>query len=454
MSRNLTWAQKPFLELGRLAWPIAVSMIAQSVMTFVDTLMVGRLGPAALAGVALGGVAYFTLFVFAMGMLRSVKILVSQRTGAGRGELVTVLGAGLMVAIGVGVVEIEAAWLVAGQLGRVTATAEVASLGGAYLVVRGLGAPLGLCEAALKEYRYGRGDTKSPMRAMVAANILNVGLDLLFIFGLGWGVAGAAAASALSMGVAAAWLALAQRREGFGFGGGRWRASLRQVPAVWRLGWPVGLQMMLEVSAFATLTALFASMSDRDVAAHQIALQVLHLSFLPAFAIGEAASVMAGQAIGAAKHRLVVGVARRALVIAGLYTGLCALVLALFARNVAGLFTSDLGLIELTVKLLWVAAIFQVFDGMNIVARSVLRGIGDVRFPAVVAVVIAWGTTPPLAWWLHARFGLGALGGWMGICIEIVVGALILWRRVERRHWLPAARDQRRRLRQEAPSPA
>jgi len=216
----------------------------------------------------------------------------------------------------------------------------------------------------------------------------------------------------------------------------------------------VGLQMLLEVSAFAVLTALFASMSERDVAAHQIALQILHLSFLPAFAIGEAASVMAGQAIGAARHRLVVGVARRAIFVASLYTGLCAVIFAVLAHPLAGLFTNDFELVTLTVKLLWVAAIFQVFDGMNIVARSVLRGVGDVRFPAVVAVIIAWGTTPPLAWWLHARFGLGALGGWLGICLEITVGALILWHRVERRHWLPAARKQRRRLRLEAPAAA
>lgn len=452
MSRALTWSQRPFRELGRLAWPIAVSMVAQSVMTFVDTLMVGRLGPAALAGVALGGVAYFTLFVFAMGMLRSVKILVSQRMGAGRGALVTVLGAGIMVALGMGLVEIAATWLVAGQLYRVTATAEVAALGGSYLVVRGLGAPLGLCEAALKEYRYGRGDTKSPMRAMIAANVLNVGLDALFIFGFGWGVTGAAAASAISIASAAGWLALAQRPEGFGLR--RWRQSLEEVPAVWRLGWPVGTQMVLEVSAFATLTALFASMSDRDVAAHQIALQILHLSFLPAFAIGEAASVMAGQAIGAARHRLVVGVARRAAFVGSLYTGLCALVFGVFARPLAGLFTSDAELVTLTVKLLWVAAVFQVFDGVNIIARGVLRGIGDVRFPAVLGVIITWCTTPPLAWWLHARFELGALGGWLGISVEIIVGAFILWHRVERRHWLPAAREQRRRLRREVPMAA
>src|SRR5262249_53064340 len=94
----------------------------------------------------------------------------------------------------------------------------------------------------------------------------------------------------------------------------------------------------------------------------------------------------------------------------------------------------------------WVAAAFQLFDGANVVARSVLRGTGDVRYPATISVVIAWITTPPLTALLGIRLGLGALGGWLGLCLEIIVGASLLWWRLERQHCQAAAQRSRAEL--------
>jgi MATE family multidrug resistance protein len=248
------------------------------------------------------------------------------------------------------------------------------------------------------------------------------------------------AATAIDAGL----LAWAQRRDGMPFGLDE--RALAEVRPLWRLGVPLGLQMLLEVGAFALLTGIFASMSEIDVAAHQIALQVAHFSFLPAFALGEAASVLAGQAVGAKSYRLVKVVARKTLWVAAIYTGFCGLVFAALPRVIAGAFTDDALLIDTTVKLLYVAAIFQIFDGANIVARSILRGTGDVRFPALVSVAVVWITTPPLAIALGYGLGMGVLGGWIGLCVEIIVGALILWRRLETNGWLGAARRSQREL--------
>ncbi len=103
---------------------------------------------------------------------------------------------------------------------------------------------------------------------------------------------------------------------------------------------------------------------------------------------------------------------------------------------------------SLTVKLLYVAAAFQVFDGANAVARSVLRGTGDVRFPAIIAVCTAWLCTPPLTALLGIGLGLGAVGGWLGLCAEICVGTALLWWRLERRQWQPWAERSRQRIAQ------
>ena len=117
---------------------------------------------------------------------------------------------------------------------------------------------------------------------------------------------------------------------------------------------------------------------------------------------------------------------------------------------IASAFTDEPALIEAATHLLWVAAAFQLFDGANIVARCVLRGTGDVRYPAVIAVGIAWICTPPMALLLGYGLELGALGGWLGLSLEIMVGAAVLWWRLERRHWLPAARRSQLRLREQA----
>jgi MATE family multidrug resistance protein len=213
--------------------------------------------------------------------------------------------------------------------------------------------------------------------------------------------------------------------------------------------------MLLEVAAFAILTALFSAMSEVDVAAHQIAMQVIHFSFLPALAIGEAASVMVGQAVGADEDRLVRPLARQTLWLTGAFTGLCALLFAAAAWPIAAAFSDDRALQQTTVHLLYVAAAFQLFDGANVVGRCVLRGTGDVRWPAAVNVAMAWLVTPPLTLLLGYRLGWGVIGGWLGFCAEIIGGAALLWWRLERGAWQRAAARSRIALEPDVePAPA
>jgi len=446
---HLRWRHRPFPELVRLAWPIGVSMLSYSVMTLADTLFVGRLGASSLAGVSLGGVFAFTLLCFGFGLLRSVKVLVSQAVGAGQeGRIAGLVGAGLTIAVVLGMANVVLGWLGAGLLAHISSSAAAAAQAEAYVQVRVVGAPMALAAVALREARYGTGDAKTPMRAAVVANLANIALDYVLIDVLELGVAGAAWASVAAHVIDCGWLARAQGWAAMGLGRGAWRS----VGAVWRLGVPIGLQMLLEVSAFTVLTAIFSAMSEVDVASHQIALVAVHFSFLPALALGEAASVLAGQAIGARQSALVAVVARRALWAALAYTGFCGVVFALAARPIAMAFSDDPAIIATTTHLLYVAAAFQLFDGASIVARCVLRGTGDVRYAAAVSVLLAWVTTPPLAVALGFGLGMGAVGGWVGLCVEIMLSAGVLWWRLERGGWHAAARRAREQL--DAPPPS
>ena len=448
--KQLPWRHKPFPELVRLAWPICVSMLSYSLMTLVDTLFVGQLGAAALAGVGVGGIMSFTLMCFGFGLLRALKVLVSQAEGAGQSQRAPgYLAAGLTLALGFGLANILLGWSLSPLLPQVTATAEAADLAAGYVNIRVLSAPAFLLAVALRETFYAQGDAQTPMRATLISNVFNLGLDALFILKLGWGVNGAALASVIGVMGELAFLGsssigrdLLRRAREHGF----WRLARANLADVWRLGLPLGLQMFFGVGVFALLTALFAAMSENDVAAHQVALQVIHLSFLPAFALGEAASVLAGQAVGADEDQLVRPVARKAMMAAALYTGLCGIVFAVAAEPIADAFVDDPELIALIVKLMYVAAAFQVFDGVNIVARCVLRGAGDVFFAAWVAVGIAWLCGPLFTYLLGFRAGMGVVGGWLGFCVELIVGAGVLWWRLERMGWLPAAQAERAKL--------
>ncbi|MBX3273328.1 MAG: MATE family efflux transporter [Sandaracinaceae bacterium] len=433
------WRHRPFPELVRLAWPIAVSMLSYSIMTLVDTLFVGRLGAFALAGVGLGGVAAFTVLCFGFGLLRGVKVLVSQAVGAGRPEMAQVwLGAGLVFAAVLSVVMVASGELLAQGVRHLAATDAAGDAASSYLTVRMLGTPLVMAFVVLREHRYGLGDSQSPMVATVAANVVNVALDTVFILVLEWGVVGAAASSVVAQGVelvVLAWRGREKLRPA--------RVRLAHLRELWSVGVPTGLQFWMEVGSFAILTALIARMGELDMAAHQIALQVMHFSFLPTAALGEAASVMAGQAVGAGRIRLVRRVARLALIGAVAYTGLCTAVLLFGGELIARAFTDDPALSRAVVGLFGIAMLFQVADGAAVVARGVLRGTGDVRFPAVAGVACAWLCTPPLAWLLGVELGLGARGGWIGLSLEIALAAGLFWWRLERLGWLGWARRMR-----------
>jgi MATE family multidrug resistance protein len=196
----LSWRNRPFRALIRLTWPIAVSSLSFSVMTVVDTLLVGRLGTPQLAGVGLAGILAFVLLCFSFGLLQGAKTLVAQAMGGGRGDAVLAyVGAAMSAALALGVVTTGLGELVAPFIGRLAASEAAGRAATQYLEIRTLAAPIVLAHAALRETRQAQSDTRSPMAATIAANVVNIGLAVLFIFRFRWGVAGAALAAVIAI---------------------------------------------------------------------------------------------------------------------------------------------------------------------------------------------------------------------------------------------------------------
>jgi MATE family multidrug resistance protein len=444
-SKNLSvsWTERPGRELLRLAWPITVSTLSFSAMTLVSTAFVASVGSDELAGVGLAGVVGFALVCFGIGLLRGAKTLISQAVGANRRDRIPELvGAALGTAVALGAVATVVGQLLAPWLAQLSASPRAGGFAAEYLAIRSLGAPLVLVYAALREASYGVGDSRTPMRASLAGNGVNIALDCVLILGLDYGVQGAAIATIFGnlteVGVLA-WPMRAQLRRV------TWRPEA--VREVWRQGVPNGLQFIMEVGSFLILTVLVAQMSAVDGAAHQMVLHLVNVSFLPAHALAESAAVLVGQAVGANQDHLVPLVARRAFTLGAAYAAVCCVLYAVLGGTIAHAMASgDPALGARATTLVHVSLLFLVADASNVIARGILRGASDVRYAAVVGIATSWLTTPPLAWLLGVEAGLGAVGGWLGLALEIVVGAALFALRVHRGGWRPAAAAARRQI--------
>jgi MATE family multidrug resistance protein len=440
---ELRWRLKPFPELARLSWPIMVSMLSYSVMTLVDTVFAGRLGATAVGAVGIGGVATFTLLCFGIGLLQGAKVRVAQALGARRHDRVPgYVGASLVVAVTLGTLIAAFAPLTAWWLPLAAGGSASVRLAQRYVAIRLFAAPIVLVAFAIREVRCALGDSRSRMRAALVANTLHVPLNYAFIFTCGWGVTGAALSTVAAQTLEAALLVRVQKPHGFGLDA--W--SRREVSELWQTGWPLGVERLFNVASFATLVTILARCSDVDLAAHQVAHQVTLFALLPTMAIAEAASVLAGQAVGADDDAAVRRVARVAAKTGAAYGALCALAYVALGPIIASAVTSDSDVEHVTVRVLRVAATWQAFCAVYMVGGAVLRGAGDVRYATLTTAILAWIVTPPLALLLARALGWGAVGAWLALLAEWASGALVLFARVERGGWANAAKRCRERL--------
>lgn len=432
-----------------LAWPIMVSMLSRTAMTTADSLFVGQLGTTPMAAVGLGGVATWFGLSFGMGLLSSVQVSVAKRVGAARFEVVRrLLWQGLWLALAVGVPVALAGYSGPLLFPLMGAGPEATELASSYFSITMLGAPLTFVNVALMGWFQGRGDTRTPMVATVGANLLNIALDPLFIFGWGpvpaGGMPGAAIATVLSVGVSVAFLA--------------WRAwpmagaLVRPIPALlrsmWRVGFPVGVQWTLDVASFLAFVSVLAHAGEAHLAAHVIAIRIVSISFLPGHAAGEAAGVMVGQALGSKRPEKAREAWRAGTRLAVLVMASASLFFVISPTTLVSLFGAEEQVLYIGGSLVLVAAGFQIFDGVAMVALSALRGAGDTRWPMVVCALSSWLIKIPAGVLLALPLGLGAAGAWMGLTVEIaVLAALAVWR-IQGTRWLtvssPAPRKRTR----------
>jgi MATE family multidrug resistance protein len=207
-----------------------------------------------------------------------------------------------------------------------------------------------------------------------------------------------------------------------------------------QLSFPAAVQRGLEIGVFALATFLVGRLGAIPLAAHQVALQIASVTFMVPLGISTAAAVRVGQAIG---RRDYLGARRSgfvALTLGALFMGAAGIALLIFPRTIVGFFSQDLDVLTTGVVLLAVAAVFQLFDGFQVVATGALRGAGDTRTPMLANLFGHWFIGLPVGYYLGLNLGWGASGVWIGLCIGLIlVGAYLAWVWSVRVHELPAA---------------
>ena len=414
-------------DVTTLAWPIMISMLSYTAMSVVDTIYVSRLGTEPLAGIGLAITVVFLSQAFGGGLLGGVRISISHRSGAGEDDVAKELawqGLWLALVMGVLVVALRSPILFGFEL--FGASPEVTHQAQLFFGVRIFGAPFIFAVLAMTSWFQGRGDTKTPMIATVVGNGVNIVLDPILIFGVGFvpsfGIQGAAMSTIVGFVAGGLYLAMRIRHD---LGDTPWRPQRHRITEIWQVGYPVGIRNLLEVGSWVCFAVMLAAVGDEHLAAHVIVIRIMSVSFLPGVAIGEAASVLTGHAVGAHRPVLAYQAWTIAMWLSVAIMSLCALVFWFAPGPLLAVFNPEPNVVAVCVDLLVIAAAFQVIDAVAIVSLCVLNGAGDTRFTMWIGIVGTWLVKLPLGFLLAIPFGMGAVGAWVGLTGEIVVVAVL-----------------------------
>ena len=435
-----------FRSLGVLAVPLIITQLAQMGMGVADAVMAGRVSATELAGIALGGNLYWPLMLLMSGIVMAVTPSVSQLHGAGRiGAAGAIVRQALWIAVCGGAMvavllqNVEPAYRLLGVDERAIPVAA------GYLRAASLGLPAMLAYVALRCLCEGMSWTRPAMCIGLSMLAIKVPLNWLFIHGqpalgipamggvgCGWSTAIVMACSLIAMLIVACF----SRVRSSGVFSAFSRPEPAEIGRLLRLGLPIGLALFVEVAFFSAATLLIGRLGVETVAAHQVAFNIVGVTFMVPLALGMAATIRVGFNVGADNYA---GASRSAWVAtsAAVVWGVgFAAALLIWRHDLVGLYTKETDVVQLAAGLLLLGALFQVFDGPQATVMGTLRGYKDTRAPMVIALVAYWlfglpvGAT--LCFGLQSIPGIGVHGMWWGLVVGLAVVASALFARLAR----------------------
>jgi MATE family multidrug resistance protein len=440
--------RRELVPMLRIAVPVVMAELGWMAMGVVDTIMVGPLGPQAISAAGVGNSMHIAFAIFGMAVMLGLDALVSQAYGArdirechrlffdglALAALMTLPLTGLLVLI----------WFLIPSLGFHGAVRPLLE---SYFGVVILSTPLLLVYATCRRYLTGMHVVTPLMFALVTANLVNAAANWVLIYGrFGWpalGVVGSAWATVTSraymLGVlllAVWWYDKKRTREAGVTEESLWHVDWRfdqtRLRRLLGLGLPAASQVGAEVGVFALATALSGMLDPISSAAHQISLNLAGLSFMIPLGVGAAGAVRVGYWVGARAPGRAAVSGWTAILIGTGFMVASGLLFVVVPERLIALFTSDVGVLRVGTALLLLAALFQLFDGLQGVITGTLRGLGDTRTPMIANLGAHWLLGLPISYTLCFLLGWGVYGLWVGLTLGLIVVAVILlwvWRK-------------------------
>ena len=438
-----------------LALPLMANSAVQIVLNLTDMWFMGRISTKALA--AVGAVQWLIMACVLVlgGAGTAVQTLVAQHYGARRyqraGEAVWTAIWGMACAAPVFLLLGAARHLILAPFGF---DPDIEHLAGAFWYPRIGGAFVGAAVWAMLGFFNGIGRPRITLWITLVTTLANAWLNQVFIFRLGYGIAGSAWATNCAQVIGlvfalAIFLGPQYRRQYHSHLS--WRPHLARLAEQLRLGVPMGVLPAADLLGFAMFQMMQTWLGTADGAATQMVMMLTSLSYMPGFGIASAATTLVGQSIGAGARDWAYRVGNRTILLAACYMGGIGVVIALAGPWVLPFFAAahdadSRAAVALGQHLLWLAAAFQFFDGLNMGSGMCLRGAGDVRVPAALVLPLSLLLFAPLAHsltfapghgWVSflPQFGYGAVGGWVAVVVYVLTLGSALFLRWRSRAW-------------------
>jgi len=433
--------RREFRPMMRLAAPLALAELGWMAMGVVDTIMAGPLGAAAVGAGSLGAMMFFPIAVCGTGLLLGMDTLVAQAFGRSdprdcRRTLVN----GVWLGAAVSPLLVLVLWATIPLLRAVGTNPRSLEIFEPYLKALTIGVLPLLLYTAFRRYLQAMNLVKPITFALVSANLINLAGDWALMYGHcgapALGVPGSGFSTSISRTYMAAILLGTilwhERKTGNLLFSISWWPDSARIRRLVALGLPAAGQILFEGAVFGIVTAMAARLDEVSLAAHGIAVNVISTTFMVPLGISSAAAVRVGQACGRKDARGAATAGSAALLLSSIFMGVAGLVLWLVPQWIVRIYIRDAAVVSLGGILLRIAAVFELFDGLQVTATGALRGLGDTRTPMLAHLIGYWVIGLPTAYVLCFPLGWGAPGIWIGLSAALIlIGATLalVWNR-------------------------
>ncbi|WP_210517190.1 MATE family efflux transporter [Hymenobacter terricola] len=420
-----------------LAYPVVLSQLGHIMVSFVDSVVVGHLGKVPLAAVSLGVNSTNVILMLGIGLsMGSVPLVAAADGRRDLPDLARLLVSSVWLSALAGLVLVGIGQLVPPLMHYLGQTPEVEALAAPWVrVISWSFLPLMLFQG-FREFAEGLGLTRQAMWLSILANVVNGALCYALVFGH-WGaphmgLMGSAWATLISRvlmaALMAAYVLLAPRLHDCRAAVHRWLPDGATLRRLLGLGAPIGVQMALEVGAFAAAAIMIGWLGAPSLAAHQVAINLASITYMAASGISAAATIRVGKLFGSGHLAEARQAGFAAYVLGFGFMGTMAVLFICTRHMVPHLYIQDPQVVAQASTLLLIAALFQVSDGLQVVGLGALRGLEDVKVPSVVALLAYWVVALPLGYFLGFKLHFGAPGMWAGLSVglTIVAGVLVV----------------------------